>query len=50
MLKALRARKGPRYQEIRETLPRRFDPETFDLVGVNEELATLSIAVTHHNE
>ena len=46
MLRALRARKGPRYQEIREWLPRgRFDPEAFDLDAVNADLRQLG-AVT----
>jgi hypothetical protein len=45
MLKALRARKGPRYHEIKEGLPRRFDPEAFDLSAVNDELARLGEAL-----
>jgi len=44
MLRVLRARRGPRYHEIRETIPRRFDPEAFDLRAVDAELARMSPA------
>ena len=40
-LKALRARKGPRYREIRESLNGSYNPEAFDLPTVNKELAEL---------
>jgi len=39
MLRALRARNGPRYREIREWLGGRYDPAAFDLALVNQELA-----------
>ncbi len=42
MLKALRARKGWRYQQVREQLGTgRFDPAAFDMAAVNDELARL---------
>ncbi|MDQ6748497.1 MAG: plasmid pRiA4b ORF-3 family protein, partial [Candidatus Dormibacteraeota bacterium] len=41
MLRALRARKGPRYHEIREWLGGPYDPAAFDLAAVNDELARL---------
>lgn len=39
MLKALRARKGSRYREIKEWLSGPYDPEAFDLTTINAALA-----------
>ena len=44
MLKALRARKGPRYREIKEWLNGPYDPEAFDLIAINEALAEHSVS------
>jgi len=41
-LKALRSRKGWRYQQARELCGTRFDPEAFDRQAVNTALAALS--------
>ncbi len=43
MLRALRARKGARYREIKEWLAGPYDPEAFDLAEVNEQLAKLKL-------
>lgn len=40
MLRALRARKGLRYREIREWLSGPYDPAAFDVADVNERLAS----------
>ena len=41
-LKALRSRKGWRYQQARELCGTRLDPEAFDRQAVNTALAVLS--------
>jgi hypothetical protein len=46
MLKALRARKGARYREIKEWLNGPYDPEAFDLAAINEALAAHSVSRT----
>jgi hypothetical protein len=42
-LKALRSRKGWRYQQARELCGTKFDPERFDRDEVNTALAALAI-------
>lgn len=42
MLTAIRARKGPRYREIREWGDHRHDPKGFDLAAINATLAEAS--------
>ena len=44
MLKALRARKGSRYREIKEWLNGPYDPEAFDLIAINKALAEHAVS------